>query len=76
MILKIYHILDTYNFNIDKLKSDGKNRIGMVVNLDTHDKDGSHWVAFYSDLKSKKVYFLIHLQNNLEAELKNLQKNF
>jgi hypothetical protein len=49
--------LDTFNFNLEKVKASGKNRIGMVVNLDTHDKDGSHWVAFYSNLKSKEIYF-------------------
>lgn len=49
--------LDTYNFNANKLKSQGKHKFGMVVNLDTHDKIGSHWVGFYSDLNSKKVYF-------------------
>jgi hypothetical protein len=49
--------LETYNFDINKIKSQGKNKIGMVINLDTHDKDGSHWVGFYSDLNLKKVYF-------------------
>ena len=38
--------LETYNFDINKIKSQGKNKIGMVINLDTHDKDGSHWVGF------------------------------
>lgn len=49
--------LDTYNFNANNLKSQGKYKLGMVVNLDTSDKSGSHWVSFYSDLNSKKIYF-------------------
>ena len=68
--------LETYKFDLNKLKSQGKNRVGMVVNLDTHDKDGSHWVAFYSNLKSNKYIFSIHLQNNPVVELRNLLINF
>ena len=68
--------LDTYNFDIEKVKAQGKNRIGMVVNLDTHDKDGSHWVAFYSNLKSKQVYFFDSFAKQPEVELKNCSKNF
>jgi hypothetical protein len=29
----------------------------MVINLDEHDKSGSHWVALYTDLKKNQVYF-------------------
>ena len=29
----------------------------MVINLDTHDMDGSHWVALYADLLKNKIYF-------------------
>jgi hypothetical protein len=34
-----------------------KYKIGFVLNLDKHNQSGSHWVALYSDLKNKKVYF-------------------
>ena len=62
--------LETFNFNIDKTRASGKNRIGMVVNLDTHDKGGSHWVAFYSDLKSKKIYFFDSFANQPGSRIK------
>ena len=42
----------------------------MVVNLDTHDKGGSHWVAFYSDLKSKKIYFFDSFANQPGSRIK------
>jgi hypothetical protein len=34
-----------------------KYKIGFVLNLDKHNQSGSHWVALYSDLKNKQVYF-------------------
>ena len=45
------------DLNLDRLLKDNKNRLGMVINLDTHDKSGSHWVGLYSDLKKKQIYF-------------------
>lgn len=32
-------------------------KIGVVLNLDKHNQSGSHWVAVFSNLKEKKVYF-------------------
>lgn len=45
------------NLNFDELYKRGKKRIGIVVNLDTHDKDGSHWVSVYSDLDKGQIYY-------------------
>lgn len=35
----------------------GKTKLGVVFNLDPHDKPGSHWVAVYSDFIKKKVFY-------------------
>jgi len=32
-------------------------KLGVIFNLDPHDKPGSHWVALYLDLVSDKVYY-------------------
>ena len=50
-------ILGIANMNFNKLEKEGKNKIGMIINLDEHWKDGSHWVALYTDLKKNQVYF-------------------
>lgn len=68
--------LDTYNFNVEKARKEGKTKIGMVVNLDTHDKDGSHWVAFYSDLKSKQVYFFDSFAKQPGSRIKKFAQKF
>ena len=50
-------VLGISNINLNEFKTDGKTKIGMVINLDEHYKDGSHWVAFYTDLVKNQVYF-------------------
>jgi hypothetical protein len=49
--------LEPYKLNLNEMTGGGKNRIGMVINLDTHDKPGSHWVAFYSNLNKNNIYY-------------------
>lgn len=46
---------------IKDLINNGRTKIGMIINLDTHDKSGSHWVALYAhyDIPKSlvKIYF-------------------
>jgi hypothetical protein len=50
-------ILGLADLNFGELQGGGKNKFGVVFNLDEHYKNGSHWVALYGDLKKKQVYF-------------------
>ncbi len=50
-------ILGISNLKFESLEKEGKHKIGMVINLDEHNKDGSHWVALYFDLKKYQIYF-------------------
>jgi hypothetical protein len=50
-------ILGIGDMNFSEVEKEGKNKIGMIINLDEHWKDGSHWVALYTDLKKNQVYF-------------------
>lgn len=49
--------LEINTLDFKELEKDGKTKIGMVINLDEHYKQGSHWVALYTDLKKNQVYF-------------------
>jgi len=49
--------LDIAKIDFNKLLKDGHNKIGVVFNLDEHTQSGSHWVALFSDLKNKQIYF-------------------
>ena len=46
----------------------------MVINLDTHDKGGSHWVGLYTDLLKKQIYFFDSYGHKPEKEIKNFMK--
>jgi hypothetical protein len=50
-------ILGIHNLNFDTLKSNGKTKIGLIINLDEHWKDGSHWVALYNDIMKNQIYY-------------------
>jgi hypothetical protein len=39
------------------VKKDKKTKIGIIFNLDEHDKGGSHWVSMYADIEDGHVYF-------------------
>ena len=51
------NVLGINNLNLDKLEKEGKTKIGLVINLDEHDQNGSHWVSLFSDLKNRQIYF-------------------
>ena len=50
-------VLGISNLNFEELEKDKKHKFGMVINLDEHNKNGSHWVALYFDLKKYQIYF-------------------
>jgi hypothetical protein len=50
-------VLQIRNLNFAELEKQGKNKIGLVINLDEHYKNGSHWVSLYADLNNNQIYF-------------------
>lgn len=42
-------------FDVSEFAKKGKTKLGAVINLDTHDQPGSHWVAFMIVLKGKNI---------------------
>jgi hypothetical protein len=45
------------NLSIKKEMDKGKDKIGIVLNLDTHKGGGTHWVSLFIDLKKKFIFF-------------------
>ena len=62
------------DINFDELYDSGKRKIGFVFNLDEHWKSGSHWVALYSDLEKKQIYFFDSYGKRPEKRIRNLVK--
>jgi hypothetical protein len=50
-------VLGISQLNFANLESKGKTKIGLVINLDEHWKDGSHWVGLFSDLEKNQIYY-------------------
>jgi hypothetical protein len=45
------------NIKLDDLEKNNITQLGAVINLDNHNQNGSHWVAFYTNLAQNKVYY-------------------
>lgn len=61
--------------NLKKLYDEGIRKIGIVFNLDKHDESGSHWVALYSDLNKREVYYYDSYGIKPPYDIKKLMTN-
>jgi len=48
---------DLCKINLQEYHKKGKTKIGIVLNLDKHDRDGSHWVCMWIDLKKRILFY-------------------
>ena len=44
-------------FSIKNMINKNKRKIGIILNLDTHDLEGSHWVCLFIDLDKKFIFY-------------------
>lgn len=44
-------------FDLKDYLKEGKNKIGIVFNMDPHYKSGSHWIAMFIDIKKKFIFY-------------------
>jgi len=50
-------ILGISDIKFDELEKQEKTKIGVIFNLDEHYKEGSHWVAMFTNLNKNQIYF-------------------
>lgn len=50
-------ITEMCELDLDGKDMDGKDCIGIIYNLDPHNKGGSHWIASFIDIKVKEFYY-------------------
>lgn len=66
------------HFSLSEYIKKGKNKIGIIFNLDPHYKSGSHWVALFINIKKGKVYFFdsygIKPHNQIKKFINNVIK--
>jgi hypothetical protein len=57
------------NFNLAKQIKDGKTKIGIIFNTDTHDKPGQHWISMFINIKKKHIFFFDSTGDEPQAEI-------
>ena len=60
------------NLDVIKEKQNGKTKFGIVLNLDTNDGGGSHWVAMFIDLNKKFIFYFESTGSTMPKEVKTL----
>ena len=60
--------------NYEKLQKKGYYKVGIIFNLDEHYKSGSHWVSFFVDFKTKRIYYSDSAGKPPEQRIKRLVK--
>ena len=58
------------HLNIKNLIKNKKYKLGFVFNTDKHYQSGSHWIAMYIDLKSKKIFYFDSNGNPMPIQIK------
>ena len=61
-------------FSLKKNLNKKKTKIGIIFNLDKHDKDGSHWIALFIDALRKKIYYLDSYCEKIPRQVKKFVK--
>ena len=72
-----FNELDYYPFkkmNFNELRKEGKNRLGVIFNLDEHYKGGSHWVSLFADLEKGQIYFSDSYGRKPEKRINNFME--
>lgn len=68
------------SLNLTELSKRGKHQIGIVINTDTHDGPGQHWVAVFCDIRPELEYPRITYFDSYahvpESEIKTLMKRW
>ena len=60
------------NIDVVKLHKSGIRQIGIIFNLDPHDKPGSHWVALFCCLEKCGIYYWDSYGYEPSKEIQNL----
>lgn len=55
--------------NIEEKIKNKINKIGISINLDTHDKGGSHWVSIFLDLKRNYIFYFDSCGEDMPKEI-------
>tara|TARA_Y100000817_G_scaffold23056_1_gene16654 strand:+ start:122 stop:961 length:840 start_codon:yes stop_codon:yes gene_type:complete len=61
-------------FNLKKLINKGKTMIGIIFNVDPHNKPGAHWISMFIDIKKKYILFFDSTGDPPQKQIVTLMK--
>ena len=61
-------------FDLQQKMRDKKEKIGIIFNLDPHDKPGSHWVAMFVNIPKREMYYFDSYGDSTPLRIKKLAK--
>ena len=61
-------------FDLQQKMKDKKEKIGIIFNLDPHDKPGSHWVSMFISVPKKELYYFDSYGDPTPSRIKKLAK--
>lgn len=60
------------NFDISQQIKEGKTKIGVIFNTDTHDKSGQHWISLFINIKKKFIFYFDSSGDKMPNEIRQL----
>ena len=63
---------DLCTFNLANQLKRGKTKIGIIFNTDTHDKDGSHWISMFINIKKGIIFYFDSVGDEAPPEIMKL----
>ncbi len=61
-------------FNLEKFIKKGKTMIGVIFNVDPHNKPGAHWISLFIDIKQSYMLFFDSTGDPPQEEIVKLMK--
>jgi hypothetical protein len=57
------------HFNLQNQINTGKNKIGVIFNLDPHTKGGSHWVSLFINVRKRTIFYFDSAGDEIPAQI-------
>jgi hypothetical protein len=57
------------HFDLKKEIANGKNKIGIIFNLDPHYKGGSHWVSLFINIRKASIFYFDSAGNKIPPQI-------
>jgi hypothetical protein len=57
------------HFSLAEQIKNGKTKIGIIFNTDTHDRSGEHWISLFINIKNATIFFFDSAGNKASSQI-------